>query len=111
MAVFTFNQHTDYYEAMDGGHSIYIADDTFMLQLEELQRAEGMSEQEALTTLDDIGWWYDHLPLSGVFIDGLEQTDEAHLYSRRAEMYLCRYCGQYHPTATKEWLCPLAPKT
>jgi hypothetical protein len=28
----------------------------------------------------------------------------------RAEMYHCKYCGQYHPIASKEWLCPLAPK-
>ena len=25
------------------------------------------------------------------------------------EMYLCTYCGQYHPITTKEWFCPLDP--
>lgn len=85
MSSFTYNERTDCYEAMDGGHSIYITDDVFMLELQRLQDEEGMSEAEAFDTLNDIGWWYDHLPLSGVFIDGIEQTDEAQqaLESRR----------------------------
>lgn len=69
---------------MDGGHSIYIADDVFMLQLEQLQREAQMTEAEAFDTLLDVQWWYEHPPLSGVFIDGVEQTDTAQ-YSKRAK--------------------------
>lgn len=67
MSAFTYNEHTDHYEAMDGGHSIYIADDVFMLQLEQLQREAQMTEAEAFDALLDVQWWYEHLPLSGVF--------------------------------------------
>ena len=60
---------------MDGLHSIYIADDTFMIEFQLLQDNEGLSEAEALDEVFDVGWWMNHLPLAGVFIDGIEQTD------------------------------------
>jgi hypothetical protein len=74
MSTFTYNTRTDLYEAMDGGHSIYIADDVFMTELQLLQENEGMTDGEAFDELDDLGWWYNRLPLAGVFIDGIEQT-------------------------------------
>ncbi|SRR6266568_8112563 len=73
MSDFTYNQASGYYEAMDGGHSIRIADDTFMTEFQLLQDNEGLSEAEAREEVFDIGWWYKHLPLAGVFIDGIEQ--------------------------------------
>lgn len=75
MSDFTYNERTGYYEAMDGLHSIYIADDVFMTELQLLQDNEGLSEAEALDEVFSIGWWMNHLPLAGVFIDGIEQIN------------------------------------
>jgi hypothetical protein len=27
----------------------------------------------------------------------------------KAEMYYCKYCGNFHPVTSKEWFCPLDP--
>ena len=79
MSTFTYNEHTGHYEAVDGGHSVYIADDVFMTELELLKQSEDMTDTEAFDELSDVAWWYDRLPMTGVFIDGEEQTDEARL--------------------------------
>ncbi len=36
-----------------------------------------MLSDEAFNTLDRVSWWYEQLPTSGVFIDGMEQQDGA----------------------------------
>jgi hypothetical protein len=72
---FTYNERTGYYEAMDGGHAIYIDADVLMAELQSLQENEGFSEAEARDEVFDGGWWMNHLPMSDVFIDGVEQTE------------------------------------
>jgi hypothetical protein len=79
MSTLEHNEQAERYQALEGGHLIAIEEDVFMIELERLQTEEEMTEQEAIDTLFDVQWWYDHLPLSGVYIDGLEQTDEAQL--------------------------------
>lgn len=77
MSPFRYNEHTDHFEARDGGHSISIADHVWMTEFERLQNEEGMLSDEAFNTLDRVSWWYEQLPRSGVFIDGMEQQDGA----------------------------------
>jgi len=48
---------------------------SFMTEI-QLLKENGLSEAEALDEVFSIGWWIEHLPLAGVFIDGIEQTDE-----------------------------------
>jgi hypothetical protein len=73
--LFMYNERTGYYGVMDGGHSVYIADDVIMAELQLLQENEGLSEAEALDEVSDVGWWMKHLPMSGVFFDGIEQKE------------------------------------
>jgi hypothetical protein len=78
MSDFTYNENTGYLEAMYEAHTVYVADDTYMIQLQLLQDG-GLTEAEALDEVSSVAWWLDHTPMSGLFIDGQEQTDEAEL--------------------------------
>jgi hypothetical protein len=76
MSDFTLNERIGYYEAMDGGHSIYIDADVLMTELQALQESKGLSEAEARDEVFDIGWWMNRFPQPGLFIDGIEQVDD-----------------------------------
>jgi hypothetical protein len=84
MSRLAYNAQAECYQAIEGGHFIAIAEDTFTIEFEALLATSGRSEAEALDELCEVQWWYDHLPLSGVYVDGLEQTDTAQ-YSQRAQ--------------------------
>jgi hypothetical protein len=74
MSTLAYNERAERYQALEGGHLIVIEEDVFMIEFHGLLDS-GLSEAEALEELLDVQWWFDRLPKSGVFIDGIEQDD------------------------------------
>jgi hypothetical protein len=74
MSILAHNARAERYQALEGAHFIAIDEDVFMIEFQALVD-RGLSEAEALDELTEVQWWYDRLPMSGVFIDGIEQTE------------------------------------
>jgi hypothetical protein len=72
MSLLVHNERAERYQALEGLHFIAIEEDVFMIEFQELLDS-GLSEAEAFDELTQSQWWYDRLPMSGVFIDGVEQ--------------------------------------